>query len=111
MHWTRASRRLALRVALLVGVVIGASAIGVVVAGGGAPQAEECSAQVIAVEVAARDVASGWPGVLDGAGDVSTNVDGQFAEARDGCVVGDASGTSSVGEADPQPAAEAEIDR
>jgi hypothetical protein len=88
---------LALRVALLVGVVIGASAIGVVVAGGGAPQAEECGAPVIAVEVAARDVASGWPGVLDGAGDVSSNVDGQFAEARDGCVVGETSGESSVG--------------
>ncbi|MCZ6544835.1 MAG: hypothetical protein O6913_03905 [Chloroflexi bacterium] len=106
---------MALRAALLVSVVIGASAIGVVVAGGGAPQAEECSAQVIAVEVAARDVASGWPGVLDGAEDVSSNVDRQFAEARDGCVVGDASGASSVGEADPQPAAETktetEIDR
>ncbi len=49
MNWTRASRRLALRAALLVGVVIGASAIGVVVAGGGAPQADDCSAQVINV--------------------------------------------------------------
>ena len=96
MNWTRASRRLALRAALLVGVVIGMSAIGVVVAGGGAPQAEECSAQVIAVEVAARDVASGWPGVLDGGEDVSSNVDGQFAEARDGCVVGVASARYSA---------------
>ena len=97
MHLKRASRRLALRAAILVGVVIGASAIGVVVAGGGAPEAKECSAQVIAVEVAARALVLGWPGVLDPAGDVSSDIEGQFAEARDGCVVGETGGESSVG--------------
>ncbi len=97
MNWTRASRRLTLRVAVLVGVVIGASAIGVVVAGGGAPEAEECTTQVITLEVTARDVVLGWPDILDPAGDVSSDIDKQFAEARDGCVVGESSGASSVG--------------
>ena len=39
----------------------------------------------------------GWPDILAPAGDVSDEIDKQFAEARDGCVVGETSGGSSVG--------------